>query len=66
MPSPYMDMGIRAMIPASENRHARGMAKISWYGARNPRRAASDTVASSLVIACPTLTTIPCNPRYPR
>ena len=33
-----MDMGIRAMIPATENRQARGMAKISAYGARNPAR----------------------------
>src|ERR1700723_3140107 len=32
-----MDAGIRPMIPATENRHARGMAKISAYGARSPR-----------------------------
>src|SRR5882762_8841852 len=30
-------MGLRAMIPAKKNRQARGMAKISAYGARNPR-----------------------------
>jgi hypothetical protein len=37
VPRPYMDIGIRPMIPATENRQARGMAKMSAYGARNPR-----------------------------
>src|SRR5580693_3647679 len=31
-----MAIGIRPMIPARENRQARGMAKISAYGARKP------------------------------
>ena len=29
VPSPYMDIGIRPMIPATENRQARGTLKIS-------------------------------------
>ena len=36
-----MDMGIRAMIPATENRQARGMAKISAYGRQEPPCAGS-------------------------
>jgi len=48
-----MDMGIRPMMPATENRQARGMAKISAYGARNPREIPPPRLASSaLVIAC--------------
>ena len=36
VPSPYMDMGIRPMIPATEKRQARGIANTSAYGAINP------------------------------
>jgi hypothetical protein len=32
-----MDIGSRPMMPATENRQARGIAKISRYGARKPR-----------------------------
>src|SRR5690348_16013534 len=48
-----MDIGIRPMIPATENRQARGMAKISAYGARNPRGPRTPMPAPpALVIAC--------------
>jgi hypothetical protein len=48
-----MDIGIRPMIPATENRQARGMAKISAYGARNPRGLRTPMPAPpALVIAC--------------
>jgi hypothetical protein len=33
-----MAIGSRPMMPATENRQARGIAKISAYGARKPRR----------------------------
>ena len=53
VPSPYMDMGIRPMIPATENRQARGIAKISAYGARNPRGLRTlRSAPPALVIAC--------------
>ena len=53
VPSPYMDMGIRPMIPATENRHARGIANISAYGVKNPRgRRTPRSAPPALVIAC--------------
>ena len=53
VPRPYMDIGIRPMIPATENRQARGMAKMSAYGARSPRGPRTPTpTPSALVIAC--------------
>src|SRR5215469_10194370 len=52
VPSPYIDIGIRPMIPATENRQARGMAKTSAYGARKPRPLPVPRPApSALVIA---------------
>ncbi len=53
VPSPYMDMGIRPRIPATEKHQARGIEKISRYGARNPRRPSTGRSAPpALVIAC--------------
>ena len=43
-----MAIGSRPMIPATENCQARGIAKMSAYGARKPRL----LTASALVIAC--------------
>jgi len=52
VPSPYMDMGIRPMIPATEKRQERGIAKTSAYGARNPRGSRTSRSAwPALVIA---------------
>ena len=51
VPSPYMDIGSRPMTPATENRQARGIEKISAYGRRKPRASASSVlVIGGLVI----------------
>jgi hypothetical protein len=42
VPRPYIAIGIRPMTPATENRHARGMRKISAYGTRNPSTDGND------------------------
>src|ERR1700729_2145825 len=44
VPSPYMDIGSRPITPATENRQARGIEKISAYGRRKPRASASSTL----------------------
>ncbi len=52
VPRPNMDIGIRPMIPASENCQARGMEKTSAYGARNPGARRARRSAPALAIAC--------------
>ena len=52
VPSPYMDMGIRPMIPATENRQARGMREDVRVRRQEPSRPlTSRSAPPALVIA---------------
>jgi hypothetical protein len=56
VPRPYMDIGMRPMTAATENRHARGILKISAYGNSSPRGPPilAECASSTLVIGCVT------------